>query len=134
MDARIVVASCLACLLIRARTTSSALACVLTVVCIRSRSSPWKPLNTPSPDVCWDSASSVTEGRLTDRRCSRDSAANKWKTDQGEGWELYVDGVGVTQVDHLEEAEAQVRDLIETMTDSSAANVRVEILVEGQVR
>lgn len=60
--------------------------------------------------------------------------AYKWKTDHGEGWELYVDGVGVTQVDHLEEAEAQVRDLIETVTDSSAANVRVEILVEDQVR
>ena len=60
--------------------------------------------------------------------------ANKWKTDQGEGWELYVDGVGATQVDHLEEAEAQVRDLIETMTDSSAADVQVEILVEDQVR
>ena len=60
--------------------------------------------------------------------------ANKWKADQGEGWELYVDGVGVTQVDHLEEAEAQVRDLIETMTDSSAADVQVEILVEDQVR
>jgi len=60
--------------------------------------------------------------------------ANRWKTDQGEGWELYVDGVGVTQVDHLEEAEAQVRDLIETMTDSSAADVQVEILVEDQVR
>jgi hypothetical protein len=58
----------------------------------------------------------------------------KWQTDQGEGWELYVDGVGVTQVDHLEEAEAQVRDLIETVTDSSAANIRVEILMEGQVR
>ena len=60
--------------------------------------------------------------------------AVKWQTDQGEGWELYVDGVGVTQVDHLEEAEAQVRDLIETMTDSSAADVQVEILVEDQVR
>ena len=60
--------------------------------------------------------------------------ANKWKTEQGKGWELYVDGVGVTQVDYLEEAEAQVRDLIETMTDSSAADVQVEILVEDQVR
>lgn len=60
--------------------------------------------------------------------------ANKWKTEQGGGWELHVDGVGVTQVDHLAEAEAQVRDFIETVTDSSAADVQVEILVEDQVR
>lgn len=58
----------------------------------------------------------------------------RWQTEQGGGWELHVDGVGVTQVDHLAEAEAQVRDFIETVTGSSSADAQVEILVEDQVR
>ncbi len=32
------------------------------------------------------------------------------------GWELHVEGVGVTQVRVLARAEQQVRDLVETMT------------------
>ena len=41
--------------------------------------------------------------------------ARRWLADAAEGWELHVDGVGVTQVGKLEDANAQVRDFIETM-------------------
>lgn len=34
-----------------------------------------------------------------------------------QGWELYVDGIGVTQVRTLDKAGQQVRDFVETMTD-----------------
>lgn len=52
--------------------------------------------------------------------------AKRWRL----GWELHVDGVGVTQVRTLDRAEQQVRDLIETMTDepcSSDVNIIVEL-------
>ncbi len=38
------------------------------------------------------------------------------------GWELHVEGVGVTQVRVLEKAGQQVRDLIETMTDEPVSD------------
>ena len=40
----------------------------------------------------------------------------KWRR----GWELYVAGMGVTQVKRLADAEQQTRDYIETMTNKSA--------------
>ena len=43
---------------------------------------------------------------------TRTAIARPW----AQGWELHVEGVGVTQVRVLEHAEQQVRDLIETMT------------------
>lgn len=52
--------------------------------------------------------------------------ARRW----AHGWELHVDGIGVTQVRTLDQAEAQVRDLIETMTDRSALEDEIELLVE----
>lgn len=42
----------------------------------------------------------------------------KWRR----GWELYVAGMGVTQVKRLADAERQARDYIETMTDKTAAD------------
>lgn len=42
----------------------------------------------------------------------------KWRR----GWELYVTGMGVTQVKRLADAERQARDYIETMTDKTAAD------------
>jgi hypothetical protein len=39
--------------------------------------------------------------------------AKRWK----HGWELHVDGVGVTQSRNLDGAEQMVRDYIETLTD-----------------
>lgn len=45
------------------------------------------------------------------------------------GWELHVDGIGVTQVDAIASAERQVRDYIETITGVElAAEDTVEIL------
>lgn len=46
------------------------------------------------------------------------------------GWELHVDGVGVTQVRVLEHAKAQVCDLVETMTDSRPAEDHVEVTLD----
>lgn len=50
--------------------------------------------------------------------------AKRWE----HGWELHVDGVGVTQIRTLERAEQQVRDLVETMTDQNASEAAVVIL------
>jgi predicted XRE-type DNA-binding protein len=49
--------------------------------------------------------------------------AKRWEG----GWELHVDGVGVTQSRTLETAETQVRDLIETMLESDASGVEVVV-------
>ncbi|MFN8147920.1 MAG: hypothetical protein U0R76_10690 [Candidatus Nanopelagicales bacterium] len=53
--------------------------------------------------------------------------AVRWK----HGWELHVDGVGVTQVRTLAAAEQQVRDLVETMLDVDASDAHVEVDVDG---
>jgi len=59
--------------------------------------------------------------------------AKKWLSGVDFGWGLYVDGVGVTQVDDLDEARQQARDFIAAMTDMSMEGVHVEILVEDPV-
>ena len=46
------------------------------------------------------------------------------------GWELHVDGVGVTQVRVLAKAEQQVRDLIETMTDADAGAAQISFRLD----
>lgn len=46
------------------------------------------------------------------------------------GWELHVEGVGVTQVSALDHAESQVRDLVETLTDADAAHAPVEVVLD----
>ena len=47
------------------------------------------------------------------------------------GWELHVDGVGVTQVRVLHQAQQQVRDLVTTMTgepsDTDPVDVRIDL-------
>lgn len=50
----------------------------------------------------------------------------RWK----HGWELHVDGVGVTQVRTLAAAEQQVRDLVETMLDIDASDAEVILIVD----
>lgn len=45
------------------------------------------------------------------------------------GWELHVKGVGVTQVDDLENAEQQVRDFIATVGDSDDAMSPMDIRI-----
>lgn len=51
------------------------------------------------------------------------ASARRWS----KGWELHVDGVGVTQVRSLDKAEQQVRDLVETMTGQSADGLEITI-------
>jgi DNA-directed RNA polymerase specialized sigma subunit len=52
--------------------------------------------------------------------------AKRWK----HGWELHIDGVGVTQSRNLGGAEQMVRDYIETLTDRDTANDAVIIQPE----
>jgi predicted XRE-type DNA-binding protein len=52
--------------------------------------------------------------------------AKRWK----HGWELHVDGVGVTQSRNLAGAEQMVRDYIETLTDHDTADDIVTIRPE----
>lgn len=52
--------------------------------------------------------------------------AVRWK----HGWELHVDGVGVTQVRTLAAAEQQVRDFVETMLEIDAEDAEISILPE----
>jgi DNA-directed RNA polymerase specialized sigma subunit len=44
--------------------------------------------------------------------------AKRWK----HGWELHIDGIGVTQSRSLDGAEQMVRDYIETLTDHDTAD------------
>ena len=47
-----------------------------------------------------------------------------------EGWELHVDGVGVTQVTTLDRAVQQVRDFVETDLEIDASDAEVVIVPE----
>jgi hypothetical protein len=49
--------------------------------------------------------------------------AKRWK----HGWELHIDGVGVTQSRTLGTAEQMVRDYIETLTDKDVSGDKVVI-------
>ena len=49
--------------------------------------------------------------------------AKRWK----HGWELHIDGVGVTQSRTLDTAEQMVRDYIETLTDKDVSGDKVVI-------
>lgn len=49
--------------------------------------------------------------------------AKRWK----HGWELHIDGIGVTQSRNLDGAEQMVRDYIETLTDHDTADDAVII-------
>lgn len=50
--------------------------------------------------------------------------AKRWKN----GWELHIDGVGVTQCQNLNDAEAMVRDFITLDTGAKSESFDVEIL------
>ncbi len=47
----------------------------------------------------------------------------RWK----HGWELHIEGIGVTQARNLDGAEQMVRDYIETLTDEDTADDAVVI-------
>jgi len=49
--------------------------------------------------------------------------AVKWS----EGWELHIDGEGVTQVRTLDKAEDQVRDYLETIHDRDFSGAAIEV-------
>lgn len=52
--------------------------------------------------------------------------ARRWE----QGWELHVEGIGITQVKRLDAADRQVRDFIETMEDVDASRAILEIEVD----
>ena len=52
--------------------------------------------------------------------------ARRWKR----GWELHIDGVGVTQARGLGEAESMVRDYIESLTGRDASGATIVITPE----
>jgi hypothetical protein len=52
--------------------------------------------------------------------------AKRWK----HGWELHIDGIGVTQSKTLATAEQMVRDYIETLTDQDVSGAEVIITPE----
>lgn len=52
--------------------------------------------------------------------------AKRW----AHGWELHIDGVGVTQSRNLGEAEQMVRDYIETLTDRDTSGDQVAVMPE----
>jgi len=59
--------------------------------------------------------------------------ARKWRSGTETGWELRVDGIGVTQVDDLGKAKEQARDFIETVADAGSECLDIEILAEDPV-
>ena len=52
--------------------------------------------------------------------------AKRWE----HGWEIHVEGVGVTQVRLLEQAKSQACDLIETMLDRRVTESEIELNFE----
>ena len=52
--------------------------------------------------------------------------AKRWKR----GWELHIDGVGVTQSRSLAEAETMVRDYVESLTGADVSRAGVVIVAE----
>jgi DNA-directed RNA polymerase specialized sigma subunit len=52
--------------------------------------------------------------------------ARRWKR----GWELHIEGVGVTQCRSLVEAESMVRDYVESLTGQDASTSVVKITPE----
>ena len=62
-------------------------------------------------------------GRTTAGTSTYRVTAKRWK----HGWELHIDGVGVTQSRTLDTAEQMVRDYIETLTDQDVGGDKVVI-------
>ncbi|MGH3171501.1 MAG: hypothetical protein ACRDN0_37275 [Trebonia sp.] len=62
-------------------------------------------------------------GRMTTGTNMYNVTAKRWK----HGWELHIDGIGVTQSRTLDTAEQMVRDYIETLTDKDVSGDKVVI-------
>jgi hypothetical protein len=65
----------------------------------------------------------MTGGMTTVGTNTYNVTAKRWK----HGWELHIDGVGVTQSRTLDTAEQMVRDYIETLTDKNVSGDKVVI-------
>lgn len=55
------------------------------------------------------------------------ATAKKWSG----GWELHIDGVGVTQSRTLDSAVSQAQNYIETVLDESGAEVTLDVDLDG---
>ncbi len=62
----------------------------------------------------------------TNGKTTYNVTAKRWK----HGWELHIDGVGVTQSRTLGTAEQMARDYIETLTDKDASGDTVVVAPE----
>jgi hypothetical protein len=68
----------------------------------------------------------IMTGRITTTTVGTNTynvTAKRWK----HGWELHIDGVGVTQSRTLDTAEQMVRDYIETLTDKDVSGDKIVI-------
>jgi hypothetical protein len=65
----------------------------------------------------------IMTGRMAVGTDTYNVTAKRWK----HGWELHIDGVGVTQSRTLDTAEQMVRDYIETLTDKDVSGDKVVI-------
>jgi predicted transcriptional regulator len=68
----------------------------------------------------------IMTGRVTTATVGTNTynvTAKRWK----HGWELHIDGVGVTQSRTLDTAEQMVRDYIETLTDKDVSGDKIVI-------
>jgi hypothetical protein len=65
----------------------------------------------------------IMTGRTAADTSTYHVTAKRWK----HGWELHIDGVGVTQSRTLDTAEQMVRDYIETLTEKDVSGDQVVI-------
>jgi hypothetical protein len=65
----------------------------------------------------------IMTGRTAAGTNTYNVTAKRWK----HGWELHIDGVGVTQSRTLDTAEQMVRDYIETLTEKDVSGDKVVI-------
>jgi hypothetical protein len=68
----------------------------------------------------------TTTSTATENKTTYTVTAKRWK----HGWELHIDGIGVTQSKTLATAGQMVRDYIETLTDTGVSGAEVVITPE----
>lgn len=56
--------------------------------------------------------------------------ARRWHSPSGGGWELHVDGIGVTQVHEIGQTKGQVLDSVETITGKTVSLDRIVVFVD----
>ncbi|HEY2313096.1 MAG TPA: sigma factor-like helix-turn-helix DNA-binding protein [Streptosporangiaceae bacterium] len=73
-----------------------------------------------------DHNTTTTTSTATETKTTYTVMAKRWK----HGWELHIDGIGVTQSKTLATADQMVRDYIETLTDTDVSGAEVVITPE----